>query len=157
MVEQGRLAADEADRTFLVDRYRRPRPRTHLAAAIGAHAHAAIDVSDGFAADFGHLCRESQVVGRIEVSRIPLSAAAKRAIETDPDFLGRVLGGGDDYEVLLTAPADAVTALKAASTAAEIELTEIGSIGRADSAGETHLIDDDGRRVTLEKPGWTHS
>jgi len=157
MVEQGRLAADEADRTALVDRYRCPRPRTHLAAAIGAHAHAAIDVSDGLAADFGHVCRESQVVGRIEISRIPLSAAAKRAIKADPGLLARVLGGGDDYEVLLTAPANAVDALKAASTAAEIELTEIGSIDRADSAGEAHLIDDDGRRVALEKPGWTHS
>ncbi len=157
MAEQGRLAVGEADRAALVDRYRRPRPRTHLAAAIGAHAHAAIDVSDGLAADFGHLCRESQAVGRIEVSRIPLSPAARRAVEADPGLVEQVLGGGDDYEVLLTAPPEAVPELRAAATAARIDLTEIGSMDRADSVGDGRFLDADGNRLTLKKAGWTHS
>jgi thiamine-monophosphate kinase len=157
MAEQGRLSIDKPDRQALVDRYRLPRPRTHLAAAIGAHAHGALDVSDGLAADFGHLCRASQVVGRIEISRIPLSPAAQRAIQADPSLVAQVLSGGDDYEVLLTAPADALPALRAAATAARIDLTEVGSIDRPDSAGEAHLIDDAGNRLSLEKSGWTHS
>jgi thiamine-monophosphate kinase len=157
MAEQGGLTVDAADRATLVDRYRLPRPRTRLAAAIGAHAHAAIDVSDGLAADFGHLCRASQVVGRIDVSRVPLSPASRRAVESHRDLIRQVLTGGDDYEVLLTAPARAVPTLKVASTEAGIELTEIGSIDRADSAGEAHLIEDGGARMVLEKAGWTHS
>jgi len=156
MVEQGRLSADTADREALVDRYRLPRPRTHLAAAIGAHAHGALDVSDGLAADFGHLCRASQVIGRIEVSRLPLSPAARRAVQADPSLIAQVLSGGDDYEVLLTAPADAVPELFATATAARIDLTEVGSIDRADSAGDALLIDDAGNRLSLEKSGWTH-
>jgi thiamine-monophosphate kinase len=157
MAEQGRLTVDKADRDALVDRYRLPRPRTHLAAAINAHAHGALDVSDGLAADFGHLCRASQVIGRIEVSRLPLSPAGRRAIQAEPSLIAQVLSGGDDYEVLLTAPADAVPKLHAAATAAGIDLTEVGSIDRADSAGEAHLIDDGGNRLSLEKSGWTHS
>jgi len=157
MVAQGHLNVGETDRGTLVDRYRLPRPRTHLAAAIGAHAHGALDVSDGLAADFGHLCRASQVIGRIEVSRIPLSQAAGRAIQADPNLIAQVLSGGDDYEVLLTAPAAAVPELRAAATATGIDLTEVGSIDRGNSVGEAHLIDDGGNRLRLEKSGWTHS
>jgi len=157
MVEQGALTVDDADRSVLVDRYRLPRPRTHLASAIGAHAHAAIDISDGLAADFGHLCRASQVVGRIEVSRIPLSPAARRAVEAEPGRIAQVLGGGDDYEVLLTAPAQAAPELLAAASNAGIALNQIGCIERADSAGEAHFIDGGGGRLSVEKVGWTHS
>jgi len=157
MVEQGALTVDDADRSVLVDRYRLPRPRTHLAHAIGAHANAAIDISDGLAADFEHLCRASQVVGRIEVSRIPLSPAARRAVEAEPGRIARVLGGGDDYEVLLTAPAQAVPELLAAASNAGIALNQIGFIERADSAGEAHFIDGGGGRLSVEKVGWTHS
>lgn len=157
MAEQGRLAAGEADRAALVGRYRLPQPRTHLAAVIGAHAHAAIDVSDGLAADFGHLCRASQVFGRVDVSRVPLSLAVRRAVEGDPTLIGQVLGGGDDYEVLLTAPPDAVPDLLAAATAARIGLTEIGRVERADSMGEACFMGGDGKRLALEKSGWTHS
>jgi thiamine-monophosphate kinase len=141
----------------LVDRYRLPRPRTHLAAAIGAYAHGALDVSDGLAADFGHLCRASQVVGGITVSQLPLSPAARRAVQADPSLIAQVLSGGDDYEVLLTVPPAAVPELRAAATVARIGLTEVGSIDRPDSAGEAHLIDDAGRRLSLKKSGWTHN
>ena len=156
MVAQRRLDVGAQDREVLIDRYRLPRPRTHLVAAIGAHAHGALDVSDGLAADFGHLCLASQVIGRIDVSRVPLSQAARRAVQADSSLIARILSGGDDYEVLLTAPADAVPELCAAATAARIDLTEVGSIDRADSTGEACLTDDAGNRLSLEKSGWTH-
>jgi thiamine-monophosphate kinase len=157
MVEQGRLMADLQGRAALVDRYRLPRPRTALAAAFAAHAHAAIDVSDGLAADFGHLCRASQVVGRIEVSRIPLSSAARGAVAADGALMDRVLGGGDDYEVLLTAAADGVPDLMAAAAGAGVELTEIGVIEQPDSAGGAHFLGPSGVRLVIENAGWTHS
>jgi thiamine-monophosphate kinase len=156
-VEQRRLAAEAADRIALVGRYRLPQPRTHLARAIAAHAHAAIDISDGLAADFGHLCRTSGVGGRIVASKIPLSPAARRAIDRHPDLMSRILGGGDDYEVLLAAPPAALPSLMAMAAAAGIALTEIGSIGRTDSGARVYFIDDDGGEIAIEKAGWTHS
>lgn len=156
-VAQGRLAVDAADGETLVGRYRLPRPRTHLAHAIAAHAHAAIDISDGLAADFGHLCRASAVNGRIAVSRIPQSPAVRRAIEAAPGLISQVLGGGDDYEVLLTASRNAVPLLMAAAAATGIDLTAIGSIDRAHSEATAYLVDDDGSAVVVEKAGWTHS
>jgi thiamine-monophosphate kinase len=156
-VAQGRLAVDTADRNSLVGRYRLPRPRTHLAHAFATRAHAAIDISDGLAADFGHLCRASGVSGRIAVSRIPQSPAARRAIAAAPGLMSQVLGGGDDYEVLLTAPASVVPLLMSAAVAAGIDLTEIGSIEQADPGGTVYLLDDGGNPVAVEKAGWTHS
>ena len=157
---QGRLAACDEDRAALIDRYRLPRPRTALAGAIAEYAHAAIDVSDGLAADFGHLCRASKVLGRIEAPRIPLSAAARRALAADPGRLSDIIGGGDDYEVLLTAPTATIPALMAAAAQADIGLTEIGKItalpnGR--EAPETLFVDGDGRDLMVERAGWTHS
>jgi thiamine-monophosphate kinase len=159
-VAQGRLAVDDADRVALIDRYRLPRPRSHLASAIAEYANAAIDISDGLAADFGHLCRASKASGRIELPKIPLSPAAGRALAADGSRLSDILIGGDDYEVLLTVSADSVPALQMAAAASGIALTEVGGISGADSAnsvGKTNFIDAAGRPLTIERPGWTHS
>jgi len=156
-VAQGRLDCDDADRAMLLDRYRRPRPRSALAPAIAAFAHSAIDISDGLAADFAHLCRASQVRGEIAALKVPLSGAARRVLDADPDRLSDVLGGGDDYEVLMTAPAKSAAALHSAAGAAGILLTEIGSIVQPSESGEAVLADADGRRIVLRKAGWTHA
>ena len=122
-VEQGRLAVDDADHAALVGRYRLPQPRTHLAQAIAANAHAAIDISDGLAADFGHLCRASQVIGEIAVSKIPRSAATRRAIAAAPKLMTQVLGGGDDYEVCWPRHRTRFVRCMVAAAAAGIDLT----------------------------------
>jgi thiamine-monophosphate kinase len=156
-VEQRRLGVDAADRAVLIDRYRLPQPRTRLAPAIALYAHAAIDISDGLAADFGHLCRASKVRGQVAASKVPLSPAVRRAVGADAGWMSQVFGGGDDYEVLMAVPADAVPALNAAAADAGIQLSEIGSILDSDAEGDGFFIDDSGNRLVLEKAGWTHS
>jgi thiamine-monophosphate kinase len=159
-VAQGRLAASDEDRAALHDRYCLPRPRTALAGAIAEFAHAAIDVSDGLAADFGHLCRASRMYGRVETDRVPLSPAARHALDADPSRLSDILTGGDDYEILLTAPATSVPALRAAADEANIALSEIGAIvGPPDTgaAPEASFVDAAGSTIALERAGWTHS
>ena len=159
-VAQGRLDVRSEDSAALLDRYRLPRPRTALAAAIAEHAHAALDVSDGLAADFGHLCRASNLRGQIAVERIPLSPAAGRALSADPSRLSDILTGGDDYEILLAAPAGAAPALRLAAGNAGIALTEIGAIVGppvGEAAPEAAFVDSDGRPIALERAGWTHS
>ena len=154
-IAQARLAASAADRAYLLGRYTRPEPRVALAEAIGRYAHAGVDISDGLAADFGHLCRASRVDGVIEIGRVPLSDAALRLCQTHPDLWSLVLGGGDDYEVLFTIPAENEDSLRAAALAAAIPLTEIGRIGVG--TGQTLLIDANGSPVVPAKAGWTHA
>ena len=80
ILKQGRaaaaLAADAASRDMLVGRYRVPQPRNALASALHAHAHAAMDVSDGLAGDLAKLCAASAVSAVLDLKSVPLSKAA---------------------------------------------------------------------------------
>lgn len=88
-------------------RYLRPEPRLSLGMALRGMATAAMDVSDGLVQDAGHLAAASGVALRIQAARVPLSAAVQRAIAQGAFSVEQALSGGDDYELLFTAPAGA--------------------------------------------------
>jgi thiamine-monophosphate kinase len=156
-VAQGRLGCSAEDRAALLGRYRLPQPRNVLAETIARYAHAAIDISDGLAADFAHICRESRVRGQIGIANVPLSSAARRVVEAEPDRLPVLLSAGDDYEILMSAAPSAAATLHAAAGAAGVLLTEIGNIVGASETGESVLIDSAGAPLALSKTGWTHA
>ncbi|MDB5650670.1 MAG: thiamine-monophosphate kinase, partial [Hyphomicrobiales bacterium] len=64
-VRLGKLAANAAEAAYLRERYLRPQPRNALAAALVAHAHGAMDISDGFAGDLAKMMRVSHTGARI--------------------------------------------------------------------------------------------
>lgn len=99
-----RLSPDARD--FLLDRYLLPRPRLDLAPLLREHASAAMDVSDGLAGDLAKLCRASGVSALVDLPLIPLSDAAREAIELAPGLFESAITGGDDYEILFTAAPD---------------------------------------------------
>jgi thiamine-monophosphate kinase len=144
---------DAAMRDHLARRYLVPEPRNALAPAVRTHASAAMDVSDGLAGDLGKLCRISGVAAEIEVARVPLSPAARRAVAADPGSIETVLTGGDDYEILCTIAADKLPAFRAAASAAGVPVAEIGRI----TAGEgAHFLDSAGNRLTFARPSYSH-
>ena len=98
-------ALDAASAAFLVDRHRLPQPRVALGPQLIGVATAAIDVSDGLVADLRHICAVSRLSAVVEARSVPLSPAARVAIAGDPQRLATALTGGDDYEILFTAPA----------------------------------------------------
>ena len=110
-----RWALDAAMHGHLASRYLLPQPRNVLAETVRAHAHAAMDVSDGLAGDLGKLCRASGVAAEVDVARVPLSDAARQALAAEPALIETILTGGDDYEVLCTVAADKLNAFRAAS------------------------------------------
>jgi len=104
----------------------RPTPRTALGMLLSGRVRAAIDVSDGLVADLDHVCRASGVAARIEVARIPLSAAAQGYLE---QFGWRpVLAGGDDYELLFCVPGDVEADLVASCREDGHRVSRIGSM-----------------------------
>ena len=111
-----------------LDRQRRPRPRVALGRGVAGIARAAIDLSDGLLQDLGHLCAASGVGARLEVERLPLSPAYRRAVRgrTDPHALA--LGGGEDYELLLAVPPARLAALRAAARRARTPVTVVGAL-----------------------------
>lgn len=122
------LGLSSAEAETLLARYLLPQPRCALAAAVAAHASAAMDVSDGLAGDLAKLLAASGVAGHIAAGQVPLSAAARAALAQTPHLLRTILTGGDDYEILLTCPPAALDALRAAGAAAAIPVTPIGRI-----------------------------
>lgn len=128
---------DTAAAAELVDRYRWPRPRTTLGWRLLGLASAAADVSDGLVADLGHICRASGVRAVIEVTRVPVSAAARQALDICPELLNQVLCGGDDYELVFTAPVSRLPEIERAAGEANVGVTYIGSITAGDAQTTT--------------------
>ena len=107
-------------------RLEQPTPRVALGLALRGIATSAIDISDGLAGDLGHILKQSGVGARIDsVTATGLLAAPALPEDTALDL---VLSGGDDYELLFTAPAAASEAVKAAAAAAATPVTRIGTI-----------------------------
>jgi len=145
----------DADRAALVDRYRLPRPRVALGAALCARglASAAIDVSDGLMADIGHICARSGVGADLKVRRMPLSTAVQRRVEMDVGRLATALTGGDDYELAFTAPPGHAEALGQLARTLALPLTCIGTVV---DGNDVILRDPDGAPMTFDRLGWTH-
>jgi thiamine-monophosphate kinase len=140
---------------FLADRYRLPRPRVALGPKLRGLASAAIDVSDGLLADLGHLCEASRLSAVVETSRVPLSAAARSALALRPAGIETVLTGGDDYEILFTAPGEATEALSALSRSLGVPITPIGRM-QSDEKGKVVALDASGQPLAFRRAGWTH-
>ncbi|MBL8491985.1 MAG: thiamine-phosphate kinase [Rhodocyclaceae bacterium] len=150
---QGGCPLSEAVRDECLTALHRPRPRVALGLALRGIASAAIDVSDGLLGDLGHILAASGVGAELDLAAMP---AAALAAAPDPD-LGRhcLLAGGDDYELLFTAPADRSPLIDALSGQLGLPLTRIGSLV-ADHPGESIVRDRDGRPVTLGRTGYDH-
>lgn len=144
---------DAGGMTFLADRYRLPCPRVSVGPRLVGLARASMDVSDGLVQDLGHLARASRVGAVVEVDRLPLSPAARAALAADDSLLARVLTGGDDYELLFTAPPEAAPALVALTAETGVPLTAIGRI--VDGEG-VRVLDAAGRTLGLKATGWRH-
>lgn len=130
---------------FLQDRYHVPQPRLALGQALGGMATAALDASDGLVKDTARLAQASGVGVVIERARVPLSAAAK-ALQTLPDFWHSILNGGDDYELIFTAPPSQ------RETLARLDVTRVGHV----TAGSGVRVMDGVAEVTPTRDGWEY-
>ena len=140
-----------ADEAFLVNRYERPEPRLALGLALRGVASACIDVSDGLLADLGHILARSRCAARLDLAALPLSPALRAAVAPDT-ALEHALGGGDDYELCFTVPAEALASLELLREAGQV-LTRIGEI----VAGEgLTLLDVEGKTVSPGVRGYRH-
>ncbi len=148
---KGRLPPGAPAPSEAVRRLQRPAPRVELGKSLCGLATSAIDVSDGLAGDLGHILMRSSVGARIEWSAIPRSPEMHRLDEErQKDF---VLAGGDDYELLFTAPSAAADAVAAAARAAGVSITRIGTI--VADAGLV-VIGCDGRAVDTAARAFDH-
>ncbi len=105
-----------------------PAARLMLGQEIAARrlATAMIDISDGLLQDLEHLCEESQVGAIIEAAALPLSPAY-RTLVGEQDW-SIALTGGEDYELLFTAPPEQHAKIQKLAYEANCPITRIGGI-----------------------------
>jgi thiamine-monophosphate kinase len=129
----------------------RPQPRVALGLALRGIATSAIDVSDGLLGDLAHVLRRSNVGAELQVDAMPCSDEL-RAL---PAALQRefTLAGGDDYELVFTAPPQRAPQVAAAASAARTGVTRIGRVGAAPGM---RLIDRDGGAVVNTFSSFDH-
>jgi thiamine-monophosphate kinase len=109
-----------------------------------------IDVSDGLSSDLAHICEESGAGAALLSDKIPLSESlVKSADQLAKPLLHYALSGGEDYELLFTAPPGRMKTLQAL----HIPVTEIGTI----TTGEKMiLVNAAGRKTVLQPTGYDH-
>jgi thiamine-monophosphate kinase len=123
-----------------------PRARLDLAERIALHATSALDISDGLFDDAGRIAEGSGLTLRLElalVPRLPEFDVSARALGLDPNAL--VLGGGEDYELLFTADANAIQGTWA---------TRIGSV--VPGASRVEAVDENGSVLHEVARGFDH-
>ncbi|HCE94044.1 MAG TPA: thiamine-phosphate kinase, partial [Acidovorax sp.] len=172
MPGQARLALDalQGTRSLPADvlpalraRLEMPTPRVALGLALRGVASAAIDVSDGLLGDLGHILQASACGATVDTS-IAINSIASDADSTRPELqflmqlpveqrLALVLAGGDDYELLFTAPVAARAAVQAAALASATPVTRIG---RIEAAPGLRLIDAQGQPVSGRFASFDH-
>ena len=122
-----------------------PQPRIAQGAWLVRHgkSSAAIDLSDGLSTDLTHLCQESHVAAEVDAGLFPIHPDAN---------LAQALNGGEDYELLFTAPAE--TTLP--KSIAGVPVTRIGRIlaPRRNRPTVTLLMPQGSQ--PLEPQGWQH-
>ena len=128
-----------------------PQPRVALGLALRGVASSAIDLSDGLLGDLAHVLQRSNMGAVVNVDALPRSpelAALPQALQHEC-----LLAGGDDYELLFTAPASACAAVQAAGAAAGVAVTRCG---RIEAPTGLRVVDQHGQAVATPWRGFDH-
>ena len=147
-------ALAQGAREHLLARYLDPQPRLALAHVLRDHASAGMDVSDGLVGDVTKMLKASGVSAVIRLCDAPLSDAAREAIAMEPALFETAMTGGDDYELLVSAPPQKVIALQDDARAAGVPLTLIGEA--VAGPGPPRFVGADGAPMRFARGSFSH-
>ena len=150
-VTQGQLKLPDEYLANVLTQFNRPMPRVLVGLRLRGLASACIDISDGLAADLGHILAASAVGARIHLKRLPLSPAYDAAFEQ----VGwqAALAGGDDYELCFTIPPAQETVFRIASAQFGVPCSYIGDI---EAEPGLRIVDEQGVLYAPEQSGFDH-
>ena len=132
----------------------KPTPRVELGLALRGIAHSAVDVSDGLLGDLQHILKASGVGAEIDTQQVLSTMASGPSSGLKPDDLLRLtLAGGDDYELVFTAPENQRQAIASASASSATPVTRIGKI-----TAQPHLslLDNNGQSLPHSFESFDH-
>ena len=125
-----------------------PMPRLEVGRVLSRDrlASSMIDISDGLSTDLMHICKESGVGAEVNKEAIPVARNGSPGRRVGFPF---ALHGGEDYELLFTAPAHKCIPARIGG----IPITEIGGITRGK---KIFIRSADGSLAELSSRGWEH-
>lgn len=133
-------------------RFAYPEPRIEAGMALRGLARSCIDISDGLVADLGHVLDASGVGATILTAKLPLS---KRLVQLHgmEAAVTLALTGGDDYELLFTAPRERQSEIERRLKGLDCPVACIGSV---DAQPGLRCLEASGHGLTLTETGYTH-
>jgi len=135
-------------------RMEHPLPRVALGMALRGIASAAADISDGLLGDMGHILRQSGVGAQLHVDACENLLACRHEIDLPASWRRTcTLSGGDDYELVFTAPPSRRSAVEQAAQISQTPVTRIGTITQAPGV---ELLDAQSQRVTTRFASFDH-
>ena len=140
----------EETATHLVKAHNRHERRVPQGQALAERGvSAAMDISDGLVDDLRKMCEASGVGARIYAESVPVDATLRDAFAED--WLDLALTGGEDYELLFTAPQPVMDRV---AGALDVPVSIIGEI--VAGPPEVTVLDAEGRKMAVESAGWDH-
>ncbi|MFO8101426.1 MAG: thiamine-phosphate kinase [Dehalococcoidia bacterium] len=148
---RGKMQFDPETETLLRKAHLKPLPRVDEGRLLSrGGVKAAIDISDGLIADLTHVCRASRVGASLSAENIPIHPTVRDCFPNES--LSLAISGGEDYELLFTAPKEIIESIK--QQLAD-PITIIGEIVPEDP-GEVKILDEGQNLITPKKGGWEH-
>lgn len=142
---------DFAGREYLIERFLKPEARRDIPEILRKaqiHPTAMMDVSDGLSSELLHICHQSNCGCRIYEDRLPLDyQTAAAAEEFNLNVTTCALNGGEDYELLFTAPLSEYDKLKVID-----DIHIIGAITKKKEGAQ--LVTRDGQEFPLTAQGF---
>lgn len=134
----------------IAEKFYRPEPQIRVGEKLRGIANAALDISDGLAADLRHILSKSVVGAKINVDTLPLS---KTLLQTLPraEAVQLALTAGDDYELCFTIPNEKKKILEVA-----LEKFSYTCIGTITASTELDLHFQNGNKYDIKTPGYEH-
>jgi thiamine-monophosphate kinase len=149
---QGRTKLSETLAARCIASLQRPLPRVELGLALRNRnlARAAIDVSDGLLADLGHIAERSCVDTEVFATQLPYLPPG-----ADPELARNTqLAGGDDYELVFSAPPGKRHDLAELAAQLDLPLWRIGRV--VEGKGVVRLLDENGQSIPVKRKGFDH-
>lgn len=147
---------DDAKLLACVDRLNRPEARVRFAEELSRCSKCAIDISDGLAADLGHILSASRCGADIKLSDIPLSSAARYYFDRYHKSLidwSMVLTQGDDYELCFTVDSEDELAVRELADKYQLNVSCVGEIT---DTKKLNLFTAENELVSFSNTGFKH-
>lgn len=149
---QEKISLDTPLQQRVLEKLHRPEPRIATGEHLRDIATAAIDISDGLAADLSHILTASTVGAIININQLPLSPELKQAVPP-AEAIKLALTAGDDYELCFTVPADKRATLEQHLANLPCPFTCIGKITKQTGL---ELQNEDGSQYHVTTLGYQH-